>query len=84
MSFDFLDWGNSVAIWIGGRQFYGAWYWEGTKRVPIEFTDWNIREPNSYKKDDMCLQVIGWPKLNWNDHECFTVINYVCEKRAPA
>jgi hypothetical protein len=76
--------------WIGAKSYTkhdthnpGEWVWEKLNTT-VTWFDWAPGEPNDYHRQQ-CLAYLrydyfGNPTYNWNDWDCNTVADYVCEK----
>jgi len=76
--------------WLGGKSYTkhdthnpGEWIWESTNTT-VDWFDWAPGEPNDYHRQQ-CLVYIrydyfGNPTYNWNDWDCNTVADYICQK----
>merc|ERR1712179_205977 len=77
--------------WIGAKSYTkhdthkpGEWVWEKLNTT-VEWFDWAPGEPNDYHRQQ-CLAYLrydyfGDPFYNWNDWDCNTVADYICEKK---
>merc|ERR1712241_35731 len=76
--------------WMGGKSYTkhnthnpGEWVWENSN-ITVEWFDWAPGEPNDYHRQQ-CLAYLrynyfGNPTYQWNDWDCNTVADYICEK----
>jgi len=76
--------------WIGGRSYTkhndhnpGQWVWEHLNST-IEWFDWAPGEPNDWHRQQ-CLTFLRYDYgddffYNWNDWDCNTVADYICQK----
>jgi len=76
--------------WMGGKSYTkhdthntGEWIWE-TSNKTINWFDWAPGEPNDWHRQQ-CLVYLrynyfGNPTYQWNDWDCNTVADYICEK----
>jgi len=76
--------------WIGAKSYTkhndhnpGEWVWEATNTT-VEWFDWAEGEPNDYHRQQ-CMSYLlytyfGNPTFQWNDWDCNTVADYICEK----
>jgi len=76
--------------WIGAKSYTkhndhnpGEWIWEATNTT-VEWFDWAEGEPNDYHRQQ-CMSYLrytyfGNPTFQWNDWDCNTVADYICEK----
>ncbi|XP_072255821.1 uncharacterized protein [Pyxicephalus adspersus] len=63
--------------WIGLRRVLMAWKWvDGTAPT---FTNWNSGEPNNFGHREHCTEMITG---GWNDLDCTSNIDYICERLA--
>uniref|UniRef100_H3A069 C-type lectin domain-containing protein n=1 Tax=Latimeria chalumnae TaxID=7897 RepID=H3A069_LATCH len=76
-----------VPYWIGltDQGSEGSWRWvDGTPyNHPISF--WIESNPNNRAGNENCGTVGGWSgyrALRWNDHNCESSLNRICEKTA--
>merc|ERR1711953_1411918 len=76
--------------WMGGKSYTkhdshnpGEWVWE-TANTTIEWFDWAPNQPDDWHRQQ-CLTYLhynyfGVPTYQWNDWDCNTVADYICEK----
>merc|ERR1711993_56610 len=76
--------------WIGAKSYTkhnehnpGEWTWE-VLNTTVEWFDWAPGEPNDYHRQQ-CMAYLrytyfGAPTFYWNDWDCNTVADYICEK----
>lgn len=76
--------------WIGAKSYTrhdehrpGEWRWEH-ENTTVEWFDWAPYEPNDYHRQQ-CLTFLRYDygedfTYNWNDWDCNTVADYICEK----
>merc|ERR1712055_168045 len=76
--------------WIGAKSYTkhndhnpGEWYWE-VHNTTLEWFDWAPGQPNDYHRQQ-CMSYLrydyfGDTTYNWNDLDCNTVADYICEK----
>ncbi|KAF6027996.1 hypothetical protein EB796_013692 [Bugula neritina] len=63
-------------LWIGGREFYGRWQWEGNIRKDIVVADWHKYQPDNYGDSQDCLGLFHrLHKLQWDDGTCSSANN---------
>jgi len=76
--------------WIGAKSYTkhnehnpGEWRWEKLNTT-VEWFDWAPGQPNDYHRQQ-CMAYLqydyfGNPAYQWNDLDCNTVADYICEK----
>ncbi|XP_048771395.2 perlucin-like protein [Ostrea edulis] len=69
------------SFWIGGTDMLveGNWFWLSTNQK-FTFTDWyaTSHEPNGGINEN-CAHLGSHLHFHWNDAECHTLYNFICE-----
>ncbi|XP_069120617.1 macrophage mannose receptor 1-like isoform X2 [Argopecten irradians] len=67
-------------FWIGlnDRDQEAGYVW--TDGRGTDYTNWNPNEPNDYNGNEDCTQIFAGT-LGWNDNNCYTTTNWICEIR---
>ncbi|XP_073507006.1 CD209 antigen-like protein C [Phyllobates terribilis] len=70
--------GRSNRYWIGlRRDVKDIHIWKWTDGSEVTFTNWGVNEPNYLRPGEHCGENL---KGAWNDMDCTTPQNYLCEK----
>ncbi|XP_048690228.1 C-type lectin lectoxin-Phi1 isoform X2 [Caretta caretta] len=69
---------NSVHHWIGLSNKEASWTWvDGS---PVSYTSWSSGIPSVHNTQKHCIHLTGGVRGEWNDTECATHYNFVCER----
>ncbi|XP_077118748.1 C-type lectin-like [Ranitomeya variabilis] len=70
--------GRNIRYWIGlRRDAKNIHIWKWTDGSEVTFTNWGVKEPNNLYSGEHCGENL---KGAWNDMDCMSRLNYVCEK----
>ncbi|XP_048752140.2 macrophage mannose receptor 1-like isoform X2 [Ostrea edulis] len=74
-----LDTTKSYNVWIGlsDESFESQFIW--LDNSPVDFTNWNNGEPNSYSENCAEMIVSGERIGKWNDAPCSSKRGYICQ-----
>ncbi|XP_072326957.1 C-type lectin lectoxin-Enh6-like [Scyliorhinus torazame] len=75
--------GSAVRTWIGLHDFFkeGTFLW--TDGSSIDFTKWNLGEPNNNLGNEDCAH-FGWRnQFVWNDGPCNIEYSSICSYKLP-
>lgn len=79
---DFIIHHAQTELWIGAKRYNtGNFHWSRTNQH-LTWTNWSPGEPDNRDGIEDCVEIWG-PQNNgkWNDGNCYTPLNYVCESR---
>ncbi|CAM5169230.1 unnamed protein product [Eretmochelys imbricata] len=69
---------NSVHHWIGLSNKEASWTWvDGS---PVSYTSWSSGIPSVNNTQKHCIHLTGGVRGKWNNTECATHYNFVCER----
>ena len=65
-------------VWVGGRRSSAStpWIWYGSETGPIYYSYFATGQPN----DKLCLGYWSGGHYYWDDYDCASKRNFVCEK----
>ena len=72
--------------WLGGmrtgagRFDNSQWIW--VDETEFDYTNWQKRQPNNYRRNQYCLEMNFGPPGKWNDDNCNAQVghnSYICE-----
>ncbi|XP_045191059.2 perlucin-like protein [Mercenaria mercenaria] len=69
------------SYWIGlnDLQEEGTWVWVNSN-APGTYTNWSKGQPDNAAHNENCAQIKQPYNFLWNDSQCYTLLNYICEK----
>ncbi|XP_021340197.1 perlucin-like isoform X2 [Mizuhopecten yessoensis] len=71
---------SDTYFWLGGNDMFveGDWVWKGSGHR-FRYTHWLKGEPNNNNGQDCLLSHISGTRFYWEDRECTSKYNFVCE-----
>ncbi|XP_053407988.1 perlucin-like protein [Mercenaria mercenaria] len=71
------------SFWIGlnDLQEENSWVWVNSN-TPASYTHWHPGQPDNGASNENCAHLYPGFSFSWNDKQCYTHYNYICEKAA--
>ncbi|XP_060071321.1 perlucin-like [Ylistrum balloti] len=79
-----VSYNHTDGIWLGGTDLLveNEWMWAVSKEPITDYVRWAPGEPNSINRHgEDCLDFLPHKSFLWNDENCASQLNFVCERR---
>ncbi|XP_053407165.1 perlucin-like protein [Mercenaria mercenaria] len=72
---------SKESFWIGlnDLQEEGSWVWVDSNEA-VSYTNWYPGQPDNEASNENCAHLNPVYNDLWNDKECYSLLNYICEK----
>jgi pulmonary surfactant-associated protein D len=66
---------------LNDRAEEGVFVWVSSEKTASDvYMNWDEDEPSVPGDNEDCVEIFSWGK--WNDRDCSTVLDYICEKES--